>query len=70
MKIDGPKTGYFLSIWVKVCLKSWIFLTFSASIIGWFLDKMLALSNKESAFVLVSGFFSCCCIFIILSKYY
>ena len=32
-------------------------------------DKMLALSNKKSTFVLVSGFFGCC-IFTILFKYY
>ena len=34
-----------------------------------FFDKMLALSNKKSTFVLVSGFFGCC-ILTILFKYY
>ena len=34
-----------------------------------FFDKMLALSNKKSTFLLVSGFFGCC-IFTILFKYY
>ena len=29
-----------------------------------FSDKMLTLSNKESVFVLVSGFFSCCILFL------
>ena len=32
-----------------------------------FFEKMLALSNKKSTFVLVSGFFGCC-IFAILFK--
>ena len=32
-------------------------------------DELLALSNKKSTFVLVSGF-SDCCIFITLFKYY
>ena len=34
-----------------------------------FFYKMLALSNKESTFVLVSGFFGCC-ILTILFKHY
>ena len=34
-----------------------------------FFDKMLALSNQKSTFVLVSGFFGCCN-FTILFKYY
>ena len=34
-----------------------------------FFDKMLALSNKKSTFVLVSGFYGCC-IVNILFKYY
>ena len=34
-----------------------------------FFDKILALSNKKSTFVIVSGFLHCC-IFTILFKYY
>ena len=36
---------------------------------SWLFDEMLALLNKKSTFVLVSGVFSCC-IFTILFKYY
>ena len=67
MKIDDPtfvsKSGYFLPIWLKVCL---INLAFSYSL-GKFYE--LALSNKKSSFVLVSGFVGCCT-FKILLKYF
>ena len=62
MGIDGPtfvpKSGYFLLIWVKVCPQKLAFSYFFQPILqaGFFFDKMLALSNKKSTFVLVSGF--------------
>ena len=60
MKIDGstfvPKSGYFSLVWVKVCLKKLVFFTFKPILRTGFLDKMLALSNKKSIFVFVSGF--------------
>ena len=64
-----PKSGYFLQIWVKVCPQSWLFLNFLANFTSWLFDEMLALSNKKSTFVLVSGFLGCC-IMTILFKYY
>ena len=36
---------------------------------SWLFDKMLAVLNKKTTFVLVSGFFGCC-IFTVLFKYY
>ena len=73
MGIDGPtfvpKSGYFLLIWVKVCPQKLAFSKFLANFMSWLFDKMLALSNKKSTFVLVSGFFGCC-IFTIWFKYY
>ena len=75
MGIDGPifvpKSGYFLPILVKVfSSKVGIFLIFFQPILrAGFSDKMLALSNKKSTFVLTSGFFGYC-IFTILFKYY
>ena len=45
------------------------FLNFETVLRADFFDKMLALSNEKSTFVLVSGFFGCC-IFMILFKYY
>ena len=60
--------------WSHLCLKKWLFFTnFGqglSSKVGFFLifwpilragffDKMLALSNKKSTFVLISGFFGC-----------
>ena len=69
MGINGPifvpKSGYFSLIWVKVCPQNLAFSLF----FGQFFNKMLALSNKKSTFVLVSGYFGCC-IFTILFKYY
>ena len=59
-------TSLFLLIWVKVCLKN---LIFEPTLQAGFFDKMLALSDKKSTFVLVSGFVACC-IFTILFKYY
>ena len=70
--------------WSHLCPKKWLFFNNLgqglSSKVGFFLivwpilragffDKMLALSNKKSTFVLVFGFFSCC-IFTILFKYY
>ena len=72
MGIDGPtfvpKSGYFLLIWVKVCPQKMALIFYPILRAGFF-DKMLALSNKKSTFVLVSGFFGCR-IFTILLKYY
>ena len=36
--------------------ESWLFLSFRANFTIWLFDKMMALSNKKSTFVLVSGF--------------
>ena len=69
MGIDGttfvPKSGYFYQFWSRSVLKSWLFLNFLANFTSWLFDKMLALSNKKSTFVLISGFFGCyiCTIF-------
>ena len=61
-----PKSGYFLPIFgqglsSKVCFS----LIFWPILRAGFFDKMLALSNKKSTFVLISGFFGCyiCTIF-------
>ena len=73
MGIDGPtfvpKSGYFYQLLSRFVLKSWLFLNFLANFKSGFFDKMLALSNKKSTFVLVSCFFGCF-IFTILFKYY
>ena len=45
------------------------FLLFEPILRAGFFNQMLALSNKKSTFVLVSGFFGCC-IFTILFQYY
>ena len=45
------------------------FLIFESILRAGFLEKMLALLNKKSTFVLVSGVFGCC-IFTIFFKYY
>ena len=73
MGIDGPtfvpKVVIFYQLLSRFVLKSWLFLNFFANFKSVFFDKMLALSNKKSTFVLVSGFFGCF-IFTILFKYY
>ena len=74
MGIEGPtfvpKYGYILLIWVKVCPQKLAFSQFFSQFHELaFFDKMLALSNKKSTFVLASGFFGCR-IFTILFKYY
>ena len=51
----SSKVGFFLIFWPIVQ--------------AGFFDKMLALSNKKSTFVLISGLFGCC-IFTILFKNY
>ena len=61
MEIDGstfvPQSGYFFLIWVKVSKKFDFFLILFEPILqAGFFDKMLALSNTISTFVLVSGF--------------
>ena len=63
-----PKKWLFLLIWVKVCPQKLAFLNFLANFKSWLFDKMLALSNKKTTFVLVSGFFGCY-IFTVLFKY-
>ena len=59
MEIDGPtsvsRSGNVSPVWVKVCLKKLTFLAFKPVSRAGFPDKMLALSNKKSTFVLVSG---------------
>ena len=74
MGIDGPtfvpKSGYFLLIRVKVCLKMSSFSYFLSQFYELaFLTKRLALSNKKSTFVLVSGFFTCCIFTILFTCY-
>ena len=43
-------------IWVKVSLKVGFFLLFEPILPAGFIDKMIALLNKKSTFVLISGF--------------
>ena len=79
MGIDGPtfvpKSGYFLPILVKVCPQKVGFFLIFWPILGagffdkMFFDKMLALSNNKSTFVLISGFFGCCTFTILLKNY-
>ena len=57
------------NFWAKVCPKMLAFPSFLSLSLELALDKMLALSNKKSTFVLVSGFFGCC-IFTVLFNYY
>ena len=60
MGIDGPtfvpKSGYFLPILVKVFPQKLAFYNFWPILRAGFFDKMLALSNKKSTIVLISGF--------------
>ena len=65
----SQKVVIFYQLLSRFVLKSWLFLNFFANFKSGFFDKMLALSNKKSTFVLVSGFFGCF-IFTILFKYY
>ena len=74
MGIDGPtfvpKSGYFLPILVKVCPQKLAFFKIFWPILrAGFFDKMLALSNKKSTFVLIFGFFGCCIFTILLKNY-
>ena len=62
MRIDGPtfvpKSGYFFTNSGQgLSQKVGFFSTFEPIFRAGFFDKMLALSNKKSTFVLVSGFF-------------
>ena len=74
MGIDGSKK-VFINFGQGLSLKVGFFLNFCgyhkflANLRAGFFDKMLALSNKKSTFVLVSGFFGCC-IITVLFKYY
>ena len=61
MGIDGPtfvpKSGYFFTNFGQgLSSKVGFFLIFSPILRVGFFDKMLALSNKKSTFVLISGF--------------
>ena len=74
MDIDGPtfvpKSGFLTCNFGQgLSQKVAFFFIFEQVVQPVFLDKMLALSNKKPAFLLVSGF-SGCCIFTVLSKYY
>ena len=73
MGINGnlcPKKWlFFTNLGQDLSSKVGFFLIFHPILQAGFFDKMLALSNKKSTFVLVSGFFGCC-IFTILFKYY
>ena len=70
MEIDGPtfvpESGQFES---RFFSESWLFLIFEPILRAGFFDKMLALSNKKTTFVLISKLFGCC-IFTIWPKYY
>ena len=55
----SQKVAIFYQFGSMFILKSWLFLNFLANFMSWLFDKMLALSNKKSTFVLVSGFFGC-----------
>ena len=72
MGIDGPtfvpKSGYFLPI-LGLSSKVGFFLIFWPILRAGFFDKMLALSNKKSTFVLISGFFGFCIFTILLKNY-
>ena len=62
MGIDGPtfvpKSDYFfINLGQGLSSKVGFFLTFRPIFRAGFFDKMFALSNKKSIFVLVSGFF-------------
>ena len=65
----SQKVAIFYQFWSRFVLKSWLFLNFLANFTSWPFEKMLALSDKKSTFVLISGFFGCC-IFTILFKNY
>ena len=72
MGIDGPtfvpkKWLFFTNFGRGLSSKVGFFLIFLPILRAGFLDKVLALSNKKSTFVLISGFFDCC-IFTILFK--
>ena len=58
MGTDGPtfvpKSGYFLLVWVEVCLKKvGCFLLFEPILGAGFSEKILALSSKKYSFVLL-----------------
>ena len=65
------KVAKFYKLRSRFVPKCWLFLDFLGNFTSclYFFYKMLALSNKKSTFVLVSGFF-CCFIFTISFKYY
>ena len=74
MGIDGPtfvpkKWLFFTNFGQGLSSKVGFFLMFWPTLRVGFFDKMLALSNKKSTFVLISGLFGCC-IFTILFKNY
>ena len=74
MEIDGPifvpKSGYsFTNLGESLSKKVGFLLPFEPILQAGFLDKMLALLSKKSAFVIVSGF-SGCCNFTVLPKYH
>ena len=60
MGIDGPtfvpKVANFTNLGKGLSQKAGFFLIFEPVVRTGFSDKMLALSNKKSTFVLVSGF--------------
>ena len=68
MGIDGPTLLISTKLGQGLSQKAGLFLIFEPILRAGFCDKMLALSNKKSTLVLVSGFFGCC-IFTILLKY-
>ena len=65
----SQKVAIFTNFGQGLSSKVGFFLIFGPILRAGFFDKMLALSNKKSTFVLVFGFFVCC-IFTSLLKYY
>ena len=65
----SQKWLFFTNFGQGLSSKVGFFLFFWPILRAGFFDKMLALSNKKSTFVLISGFFDCC-IFTSLFKNY
>ena len=73
MDINGPtfvpKVAFFTNLGQGLSQKISFFLIFEQTVRLGFLDKMSALLNQKSTFVLVSSFFGRC-IYTVLPKYY
>ena len=65
----SQKVAIFTSFGQGLSSKVGFFLFFWPILRAGFFDKMLALSNKKSTFVLISGFFGCCTFTILFKNY-